>query len=58
MQPTHDATDLLPAVASWRDQIERLSEHVSPCRYLLPAKWKAMRGPATAAFRVQVAAVF
>ncbi|WP_267426000.1 hypothetical protein [Methylobacterium sp. GC_Met_2] len=31
------------AVASWRDQIERLSEHASPCRYLAPAKWKAMR---------------
>jgi hypothetical protein len=36
-------SDLPPAVASWRDQIERLSEHASPCRYLLPAKWKAMR---------------
>lgn len=36
-------SDLPPAVASWRDQIERLSPHASPCRYLLPAKWKAMR---------------
>ena len=36
-------SDLPPAVASWRDQIERLSEHASPCRYLLPAKWKMMR---------------
>jgi hypothetical protein len=35
--------DLPPTVASWRDQIERLSEHASPCRYLAPAKWKAMR---------------
>ena len=37
------SNDLPPAVATWRDQIERLSEHASPCRYLLPAKWKAMR---------------
>lgn len=37
-------SDLPSAVASWRDQIERLPEHASPCRYLLPAKWAAMRG--------------
>jgi hypothetical protein len=42
------SVDLPPAVASWRDQIERLSEHASPCRYLLPAKWKAMRENALA----------
>jgi len=30
-------------VATWRDQIQRLSEHASPCRYLAPAKWSAMR---------------
>jgi len=36
-------SDLPPTGASWRDQIERLSEHASPCRYLAPAKWKAMR---------------
>ncbi len=41
-------SDLPPAVASWRDQIERLSEHASPCRYLLPAKWAAMRASALA----------
>ena len=41
-------SDLSPAVASWRDQIERLSEHASPCRYLLPAKWAAMRANALA----------
>ena len=41
-------SNLPPAVASWRDQIERLSEHASPCRYLLPAKWKAMRENALA----------
>jgi hypothetical protein len=40
--------DLPPAVSSWRDQIERLSEHASPCRYLAPAKWKAMRENALA----------
>ncbi len=34
---------LSPAVASWRDRIERLSERASPCRYLLPAKWVAIR---------------
>ena len=32
-----------PAVASWRDQIERLSEHASPCRYLTPARWVPLR---------------
>jgi hypothetical protein len=37
-----------PAVTTWRDQIERLSEHASPCRYLLPAKWAAMRTNALA----------
>ena len=41
-------SDLPPAVASWRDQIERLSEHASPCRYLAPAKWAAMRASAMA----------
>ena len=38
-----------PAVASWHDQIERLSEHDSPCRYLLtPAMWAAIRANALA----------
>jgi hypothetical protein len=41
-------SDLPPAVASERDQIERLSEHASPCRYLPPAKWAAMRQNALA----------
>ncbi|MGU3668202.1 hypothetical protein ACLBX9_28790 [Methylobacterium sp. A49B] len=41
-------SDLPPAVASWRDQIERLSEHASPCRYLAPAKWAAIRANALA----------
>ncbi|GJE13378.1 hypothetical protein [Methylobacterium longum] len=40
--------ELSPAVASWRDQIERLSEHASPCRYLAPAKWAAIRSNAMA----------
>jgi hypothetical protein len=39
---------LPPAVASWRDQIERLSEHASPCRYLTPSRWAAMRANALA----------
>jgi hypothetical protein len=34
-------SDLPPAIASWRDQIERLSEHASPCRYPLLTKWAA-----------------
>lgn len=42
------AADLPPAVASRGDQIERRSEHASPCRYLLPAKWAAMRANALA----------
>ncbi|GJE49897.1 hypothetical protein GOFOIKOB_2937 [Methylobacterium tardum] len=41
-------SDLPPAVASERDQIECLSEHASTCRYLLPAKWAAMRQSALA----------
>jgi hypothetical protein len=48
MSASHAHADLPPTVASWRDQIERLSEHASPCRYLLPAKWKAMRENALA----------
>ena len=35
-------SDLPPAVATWRDQIERLSEHASPCLYLTPTRWAAM----------------
>ena len=30
-------------VAGWRSAIENLSEHASPCRYLAPAKWAAIR---------------
>nr|WP_042675587.1 hypothetical protein [Methylobacterium sp. B34] len=41
-------SDFPSAILSWRDQIERLPEHASPCRYLLPAKWKAMRENALA----------
>lgn len=40
--------ELPPAVAFWRDQIERLSEHASPCRYLTPTRWAAMRANALA----------
>jgi hypothetical protein len=40
--------DLPLAVASWRGQIERLSEHASPCRYLTPTRWVAMRSNALA----------
>ncbi|WP_197739396.1 hypothetical protein [Methylobacterium sp. P1-11] len=41
-------SELPSAVTSWRDQIERLSEHASPCRYLLPTKWPPMRANALA----------
>lgn len=34
---------LHPVVASWRGEIENLSPHASPCRYLPPAKWAAIR---------------
>jgi hypothetical protein len=49
----HDRTaaamsNLPLAVASWRDQIERLSEHASPYPYLAPAKWAAIRANALA----------
>ncbi len=30
-------------VARWRDALENLSPHASPCRYLAPAKWAAIR---------------
>jgi hypothetical protein len=29
--------------AGWRSALENLSPHASPCRYVLPAKWVAMR---------------
>ena len=35
--------DLPPTVATWRDQLERISERASPCRYLTPAQWATMR---------------
>jgi hypothetical protein len=35
--------NLPPAVATWRDQIERISERASPCRYLTPTQWARMR---------------
>ncbi len=39
----------LPAVvASWRSALEDLSLHASPCRYLLPARWTALRAKALA----------
>lgn len=41
-------SDLPSAVACWRDQIERLSKHASPCRYLAPTKWAAIRANALA----------
>ena len=35
---------MLPdAAALWRSAIEDLSEHASPCRYLTPARWAAIR---------------
>jgi hypothetical protein len=40
--------DIPPAVASWRDQLDRLSPHALPCRYLPPSKWAAMRENALA----------
>lgn len=30
-------------VARWRDALDNLSPHASPCRYLVPAKWAAIR---------------
>jgi hypothetical protein len=43
MSASPTPANLSPTVASWRDQIERLFEHASPCRYLPPTKWAAMR---------------
>ena len=42
LAPAH----LPDAVAGWRSALEDLSEHASPCRYLLPARWAALRGNA------------
>lgn len=40
---------MLPnAAAVWRSAIEDLSPHASPCRYLLPARWAAIRTNALA----------
>jgi hypothetical protein len=36
-------SDLPPAVATWRDQLERISERASPCRYLTPTQWATFR---------------
>ncbi|MCJ2011810.1 hypothetical protein MKK53_04635, partial [Methylobacterium sp. J-076] len=36
-------TMLPDAPAIWRGALENLSPHASPCRYLLPAKWAAIR---------------
>jgi hypothetical protein len=36
-------SNLPPSVATWRDQLERISERASPCRYLTPAQWAKMR---------------
>ncbi|MGH1571295.1 hypothetical protein ACRAWG_12130 [Methylobacterium sp. P31] len=41
-------SDLPPAIASWRDQIEHLSPHASPCRFLAPTKWASTRENALA----------
>ncbi len=35
-------------VARWRDALDNLSPHASPCRYLAPAKWAAIREDAIA----------
>lgn len=35
-------------VARWRDALDNLSPHASPCRYLTPAKWAAIRENAIA----------
>ena len=40
---------MLPdAAALWRSAIEDLSPHASPCRYLLPARWTALRANGSA----------
>ncbi|MCJ2012161.1 hypothetical protein, partial [Methylobacterium sp. J-076] len=36
-------TMLPDAAAIWRGALENLSPNASPCRYLLPAKWAAIR---------------
>ncbi|MGU3417007.1 hypothetical protein [Methylobacterium sp. D54C] len=38
--------DVPAAVASWCDQIDRLTEHATSCRYLAPTRWAAMRANA------------
>ncbi|MDQ0541932.1 hypothetical protein QO001_000840 [Methylobacterium brachiatum] len=43
MSASPTPVDLPPAVASWRDQLERLSPHASPCRYMPPVRWAAVR---------------
>jgi hypothetical protein len=43
MSASSAPANLPPAVATWRDQLERISERASPCRYLTPAQWATMR---------------
>ena len=46
---SHPALSPLPdPVARWRDALDNLSPHASPCRYLVPAKWAAIREDAIA----------
>ncbi|WP_342167046.1 hypothetical protein [Methylobacterium sp. SD21] len=38
-----DVAPLPDLVAGWRAALDNLSPHASPCRYLAPAKWAAIR---------------
>ncbi|MBA9061726.1 hypothetical protein GGQ91_001103 [Methylobacterium fujisawaense] len=48
MSASRSPLQLPPAAATGRDQIERLSKHASPCWYLIPTRWTAMRANALA----------
>ena len=41
--PGRSSSSLPDPVAGWRAALDNLSPHASPCRYIVPAKWAAIR---------------
>ncbi|WP_246689984.1 hypothetical protein [Methylobacterium sp. WL7] len=43
MSASSNLADLPPTVATWRDQLDRIAERASPCRYMPLVRWAAVR---------------